>query len=79
MPPTKVAGLSRKEEIYFDGRPTMVAGMETIKNLPMSYYSDQVFASGKHWGTTQNVVEQFHGDCSCWKVTGPWQPLFGFR
>jgi hypothetical protein len=56
---------------------TLVLGMETIKDFPLSYYSDQTFVRGKHWGSVKNVIEQYHKDCTCWKVTGPFQPLYG--
>lgn len=59
--------------------PTLVGGMETIRDLTLSYYSDQTFVPGKHWGATENVVEEWHGDCSCWKLVGPWVPIYGYR
>jgi hypothetical protein len=56
--------------------PNMVAGMESIKSAPMAYYTPQTFGPGKHWGGSQHVIEQYHGDCKCWKTTGPFRPLF---
>jgi hypothetical protein len=55
---------------------TLVAGMETISDLRLSYYGRHTFARGKHWGATQNVAQRYHQDCACFKVVGPWVPLY---
>lgn len=54
--------------------PSLVAGMETVQNLGLSYYPPQTYGPGKHWGANQHVIEQWHADCRCWKLYGsrPW-------
>jgi len=55
---------------------TLVAGMQTVQNVPESYYSPQTFLPAKHWGASQNVAVQWHASCSCWKMAGPFVPLY---
>ena len=55
---------------------TLISGMFTISNVPQAYYANQTFRSGKQWGAAQNVVEQWHSSCSCWKFAQPFTPLY---
>ena len=56
---------------------SLVHGMETIRDLPTAFVTNQTFTPNKHWGVTRNRVFRFHGDCKCWKTAGfPWEELF---
>src|SRR5439155_460681 len=56
---------------------TLVAGMETIRDAPAAYHTNQTFTRSKHWGATQNVPQRWFRDCKCWKMIGqPWAPLY---
>lgn len=56
---------------------TMAAGMETVRNARMAYQATLSFVPGKHWGSSENLVVRWHGDCACWKAAGGFRPLFG--
>jgi hypothetical protein len=42
----------------------------------MAYYADQTFGPGKHDGASTNIAQRWTKACTCWKVTGPWSPLY---
>jgi hypothetical protein len=53
-----------------------VASMETIRDVPMAYYADQTFGPGKHYGAGTNVPQRWSAGCTCWRLAGPWSPLY---
>lgn len=53
-----------------------VAAMETIRDVPMAYYADQTFGPGKHYGAGTNVPQRWSAACTCWRLAGPWSPLY---
>ena len=55
---------------------TLISGMFTIASVPQAYYANQTFRPGKQWGAAQNVVEQWHASCTCWKFAQPFTPLY---
>lgn len=56
---------------------TLARGMETIRDLPMAYQADLTFRPDKHYGASTNLDVRWNKDCTCWRATGPFSPLFG--
>jgi hypothetical protein len=55
---------------------SFVAGMETIRQMPMARNADVTFTRDKHTGADRQRTLQWHADCRCWKVAGSWGPFF---
>lgn len=53
----------------------MVAGLETMRTVPMTRYAPVTFTRDKHHGVDSYRELKWYASCSCWKATGPFQPL----
>jgi hypothetical protein len=54
---------------------SFVAGLETIRDLPMRMFPPVSFTPTQHDGVQEERTLQWHGDCRCWAAVGPFSPL----
>jgi hypothetical protein len=53
-----------------------VAGFNTIHDFDAALYPPLTYSARRHWGADRNRTVRYDGNCGCWKVTGPFEPLY---
>lgn len=55
---------------------SFVNGLEAVKNLPLIRYPNVTFGPDDYQGVEQQRTLYWHGDCTCWRATGSFGPLW---
>jgi len=55
---------------------SFVAGLQTTRALPLIRFPDVTFGPDDYQGVEQQRTLQWHGDCTCWRVAGPFGALW---
>jgi len=55
---------------------SFVAGLEATRSLSLIRFPDITFGPDDYQGVEQQRTLQWHGDCTCWRVAGPFGALW---
>jgi hypothetical protein len=53
-----------------------IAGVETMRSVPLTRYAPVSFAPDKHDGGDQQRTVQWAASCKCWRAQGEFEPLW---
>jgi hypothetical protein len=55
---------------------SFVAGLQRVRALPMIRFPNVTFGPNDYQGVEEQRTLQWHGACTCWRVAGPFGPLW---
>ena len=55
---------------------SFVAGLQSLRNVPLIRYPDVSFGPGRYEGVDRQRTLQWHANCTCWRATGSFEGLF---